>query len=398
MKKHKTLIVFLWILVIWSFLFSAIKYFLWQDLSSTLNPDLQTLAWYLSFWAVFAYLIWWAIAYSFLKKYVLAFLSWMVFLLMLFVYFVWIKSTFILAFIVSFIGFLYWLWVVLRNIIVSIEIQKTWIKDTKLNALVNIVFIVFIILWTVLGSKLSELYAHNGILAILGLIFILFILSLNLDYDNVCLKDWFKCILSKKYLVEKKLAFKDSFSKFIPEIKYVYKNFFYLIMTSSIIWSIATIVSQKAVEFSVDKFSIQASSAGFVLLYSSVWAILWNVISSFLKNRWKSFFVLNFIMSLLILLFIYFQNSFFEISVLAFLLWLIFGASTNLIDAYFLTKIWEEDKKEYWSATYWLVFSITLFVMMFFASFIDKTWGFNILMIVLAVLLVLVNLIFYRIK
>jgi len=396
LKKYKTLIIFLLILAIWSFLFSCIKYFIWQDLNTTLKPDLQSLAWYLSLGAVFSYLIWWAVAYSFLKRYILAFLSFFVLLIISFIYFVDIYSFLNLWIVISLIGFLYGLWVVLRNIIVSIEIQKTWIKDTKLNALVNIIFIVFVILGTVLGSKLSELYNHNGLLVIIWFLIVLFSFSLSLDYDNVCLKTWIKCMVSKKYLVEKKLVFKNSLSKFIPEIKYIWKNFFYLIITSSIIWSIATIVSQKIVEISIDKFHMLASNASFAMLYSSLWAILWNIISSVLKDRWKSFLILNLIMTVLILFFLFFSNSFLQISILIFILWWVFGANSNLIDAYFLKKIWEEDKKEYWSATYGLVFSIVLFIMMFVASFIDKIWGYKILFVVLALILLLVSALFYK--
>lgn len=395
MKKYNTLITFFTILSIWSFLFSAIKYFIWNDFSF-LNIDLQVLSGYLSLGAIFAYLVGWALAYSFLKRYLLFFLAFWVSALLILLYFLNIKSALILWIIFIIIWFLYSLWVILRNIILSIEIEKTWIKDTKLNAIANVLFIVFIILWTILGSKIYEIFSKNGIFVLFVITLILAFVSLALNYDKVCIWNWIKLICSKKYLVEKHLKLKESFSKFLPEIKFIYKNLFYIIIVSSILWTITTIISQKAIELAVANFHIQASKAGFILLYSSLGAILWNIISSFLKSRWKSFFILNFLMSFAILAFIVFQKSFFQISVLAFILWTIFGASSNLIDAYFLKRIWDENKKEYGSATYGLVFSIVLAIGMFFASFIDKKIGTNTLFVIMAIIVLFSNFYFYK--
>ena len=141
--RYKTLIIFLIILICWSFLFSGIKFFVWQDLQTSISPDLETLAWYLSLGSAFAYLIWWAISLVFLKRYLLFFFANLIAILLILTYFFPISSNIYLAFIISFIGFLYWLWVVLRTIILSIEIQKTWISDAKLNAIANVLFIIF---------------------------------------------------------------------------------------------------------------------------------------------------------------------------------------------------------------------------------------------------------------
>jgi hypothetical protein len=86
-----------------------------------------------------------------------------------------------------------------------------------------------------------------------------------------------------------------------------------------------------------------------------------------------------------------FNSTFLGVWIIAFLIGLIFWASTNLIDAFYLGKIWEEDKKEYWSSTYWLIFSIIIFFMMFLSSFIDKNYGFNILMYILWTIVLLIN-------
>lgn len=392
MQKYKTFLIFILLTAIWSSLFSTIKYFFWWNLQDTFATDLQVLSGYLSLGWILAYLLWGAIAYTFLKKYLLFSFSFLTLIYVLIAYAFPIQSTFWLAFIVSWIGFFYWLWVVLRSVLVSIEIKKTWLPDTKVNAIISVVFIVFLIIWTIAWSKIYEWMWHNGFLIIIVLLVVSCIVSLFLDYDKISIKSllskWFK-----NYRLDRTRTLKSWIKNFFPELKYIFKNFSLIIISSSFIWAISTVVSQKAVEYSVSEFSKLPSEASFLLLYSSVWAIIWNIVSTFLwKYRWKSFFWLNLVLWILIILFPIFNSTFFEVWVIAFLVWLVFGASTNLIDAYYLNRIWEEDKKEYWSATYWLVFSTILFVMMFFSSFIDKNFNFDILMYILWCIILLVNI------
>jgi hypothetical protein len=80
------------------------------------------------------------------------------------------------------------------------------------------------------------------------------------------------------------------------------------------------------------------------------------------------------------------------------LVWLVFWSSTNLIDSFYLSKLWEEDKKEYGSSTYWLIFSIILFWIMFISSYIDKQYWFDILMYILGWWVLLGNFLFFNRK
>jgi len=392
MQKYKTFIIFIILTAIWSSLFSIIKYFFWWDLWNSVAPDLQVLSGYLSLWWVIAYLLGWAIAYTFLKKYLLFSFSFLTLVFVTIAYIFPIESNIWMIFIISWIWFFYGLWVVLRSILTSIEIQKTGLEDTKVNWIIGIVFIVFLIIWTILGSKIFELMWHNWFLVIILLLVVSSIVSLYLDYDKISLKsllsNWFT-----NYKLDRKHKFTSALKNFFPEIKYILKNFYLIIFSSAIIWSISTVVSQKAVEYSVDTFQKLPSEASFLLLYSSIWAILWNIVSSFLsKYRWKSFFILNILLWILIIIFPIFNETFFQVSIIAFLVWLIFGAWVNLIDSYFLKKIWEEDKKEYGSSTYWLIFSIILFWTMFLASFIDKKYWFDVLMWILGSLVLIINI------
>ena len=147
MQKYKTFIIFIILTAIWSSLFSTIKYFFWWDLWAWIAPDLQVLSGYLSLGWILAYLLWWAIAYTFLKKYLLFVFSFLTLIFVLIAYFIPIETNFWLAIIISSIWFFYWLWVVLRSILISIEIQKTGMDDTKVNWIISIVFIVIIPLY-----------------------------------------------------------------------------------------------------------------------------------------------------------------------------------------------------------------------------------------------------------
>ena len=398
MQKYKTFIIFIILTAIWSSLFSTIKYFFWWDLWNSLAPDLQVLSGYLSFGGILAYLLWWALAYSFLKKYLLFAFSFLTLIFVSIAYLFPISNNFSLAFIISIIWFFYWLWVVLRTILVSIEIQKTGMQDTKVNWIISIVFIVFLIIWTIAWSKLFEVFGHNWFLVIIGLLVLSSIVSLFLDYDNISLKSLFQNWL-KSYKLEKTHKLKTALKNFFPELKYILKNFSFIIIFSSIIWSVSTVVSQKAVEYSVKEFHKLPSQAAYLLLYSSVWAILWNIISGFLtKYRWKSFVILNIFLSLLIIFFPFFNSTFFQVWIIAFLVWLVFWASTNLIDSFYLSKLWEQDKKEYGSSTYGLIFSIILFWTMFISSYIDKQYWFDILMYLLGWGVLLGNFLFFNKK
>ncbi len=392
MNKYKTFILLIILTALWSSIFSTIKYFLWGDLWESLAPDLQMLSGYLSLGWIIAYIIWWALAYTFLKKYLLFWFSTLTLIFVTIAYLFPLNSSSGLAFIVWSIWIFYWLWVVLRSILTSIEIQKTWLGDTKVNWIISIVFIVFLIIWTIAWSKIFEVFWHNGFLIIIFLLFLSSIVSLFLDYDGISIKSLLKNGF-KNYRLEKTHKFNSALKNFFPEIQYIFKNFSLIIISSSFIWAISTVVSQKAVELSVDKFDKLPSEASFLLLYSSIWAILWNIISWFLgKYRWKSFFVLNIFLWILIILFPFFSSTFLQVWVIAFLVWLVFWSSTNLIDAFYLKKIWEVDKKEYGSSTYWLIFSIILFTMMFLSSFIDKKFWFDTLMYILWTLILWVNI------
>lgn len=383
MNKFKTFIIFVVLVSIWATFFATIKFYLWWELSDTLKPDLQKISWYLSLWCVFAFLVWGAFASTFLKKYYLFVISILSLLLVSIGYFIWFNTSYWFAFVVVLIWFLYWLWNVVKSVIIAIEIKKTWLAETLVNAIVWITFVIFIIIWSIVWSLLFEKLWHDGYLIIMSLLFIASIASFNLDYDKVHFSSLIKNGWNK-YLYDRKNSLQKSISLYIPDLKYILKNYSFIIIASSFLWTISTIVSQASIEFSVEKFSIDASKATYVLLYSAVGAILWNVLSVKMnKNRWKFYIIFNSLFGIIIFLFPFLAFNFSILSFMALILWMFFWVSSNLVDSYLLKRIWEENKKEYWASTFWLVFSIILFSMMFLSSLILQKFWFTTLMLLL---------------
>lgn len=381
--KYKTLIIFLILTAIWSAFFTTIKFFLWWDLRETIAPSLQTIAWYLSLWWVISYLIWWAIAYTFLKKYVLFFVSLFTLIIVIIAYVIWFDNNFFLGFILISIWIFYWLRSVLKNILIAIEIKKTGLPDTAVNALVWIVFVVFIILWTVLWSVLVDKMWREWLLVIVWMLVFTTWISLTLNYDKLTIKTLLKNWV-KSYYDNREKKFVDSMNDYLPDIIYITKKYYKVMLVSSLLWAISTVVSQKAVEYSLETFSVDQTKATTIMLYSAVWVIVWNILSARMnKSRWKFFKIFNISFATLIIALPFLWFSFFMVSLIALVIWVFFWIASNLIDAFFFKKIWDENKKEYWASTYWLVLSTVIFVTMFLSVYIWNVLWYEVLMVIL---------------
>ena len=267
--------------------------------------------------------------------------------------------------------------------IIAIEIKKTWLPDTMVNAFAWIVFVVFVIAWSIIWSLLHEKMWNNWNYVIIWMLALSSILSLFLDYDKITLKSLLQSGF-KSYFFDRRHKFINSMKNYIPDIKYITKKYYVVMISSSFLWAISTIVSQSAVEYSEIHFNKLWSEAALVLLFSAVWVIFWNFLSMKMdKARWKYFFIFNLIFSLLIISFPFVAVSFLYVKIFAFVIWIFFWVASNLIDAYFFRKIWDENKKEYGSSTYWLILSAVIFIMMIFSSNINTMFWFDILMYIL---------------
>lgn len=390
-SRYKTFLIFLILVVSWALFFATIKFFLWNELSSTFKPDLQQIAGYLSLGSAFAFLIWGAFAQIFLKKYFLFIIAFLSFLLVGIGYLVGYRTEWIFAFTVVSLWFLYGLWNVMKSVIISIEIKKTWLPETAVTAIVGMMFVLCIITGSLLGSVISENMGHSGYIILLVYLLLSALVSLFLNYDTITLsslvsRGW------KSYFLSREQSLVSAMKQYIPDLLFISRKYGAIIVASSVLWSLSTIISQASVEYSAMAFSMKNSEATILLLYSAVGAIIGSFLSIRMnQKRWFYFLIFNVLFALVVFLIPLLGTSFFRVSVLATLLGICFGTAVNLSDSYLLRCYGDENKKEYGASTAWLIFSIILFCSMFLSSIALKQFWYQAVMYVFSLIILVVS-------
>jgi hypothetical protein len=377
--------------VVWAIFFATIKFFLWGDLSASLRPNLQEIAGYLSLWWIWAFLVGGAFAHTFLKKYYLFAIALLTSLFILYGYIFSYSTDMIFAISITFIGFLYGLWNVMKSVIISIEIKKTGLPETAVTAIVGMMFVLCIIIGSLVGNIIYENMWHSWYLVLLAYLIIAGVTPFFLDYEST----EFRSLLKNGwwvYIQERKVSLIQALQQYIPDISYIARKYGMIIITSSVLWSLSTIISQITVEYSADKFGIKNSEATMILLYSALWAIVGSFISIKMNtNRWFYFLVFNILFAITVFLTPIIGNTFFILSMMAGILGMCFGTALNLSDSYLLKCFWEEDKKEYGASTMGLIFSTILFVSMFLSSRGLAQFGYQTMMYIFSIIILLVS-------
>ncbi len=391
MSRFKTFSIFLILVVVWALFFASIKFFLLGELSTTIEPDLQQIAGYLSLWWVGAYLIGGAFAQTFLKRYYLFIVALFSFFFVLFAYTIGFQSDFIFAGTVIFIGFLYGLWNVMKSVIISVEIKKTWLPETAVTAIVGMIFVVCIIIGSLIWSIIYEQLGHSWYLVLLSFLAVAAITPFFLDYQetrfSILIKDgWWAYFLSRKKDLQ------ASMRSYIPDLKYIIKNYLSIIVASSILWSISSVISQASVEYSAKMFDMKLSEATMILLFSALGAIIGGFLSIKMHTRrWFFFFLFGALFALSTLLIPILGTTFTRMSILATILGMCFGTSVNLSDSYLLRRYGDENKKEYGASTQWLIFSSILFLSMFLSSRAIRELGYEMVMYIFAAIILIIS-------
>jgi hypothetical protein len=398
MNRFRTFIIFLILVVVWALFFATIKFFLWGDLSTSLKPNLQDIAGYLSLGWIWAFLVGWAFAHTFLKKYYLFAIALLTSLFILYGYIFSYSTDMIFAVSITFIGFLYGLWNVMKSVIISIEIKKTGLPETAVTAIVGMMFVLCIIIGSLVGNIIYENMWHSGYLLLLGYLIIAGVTPFFLDYEST----QFRSLLKNGwwvYIQERKVSLIQALQQYIPDISYIARKYGMIIITSSVLWSLSTIISQITVEYSADKFGIKNSEATMILLYSALWAIVGSFLSIKMNtNRWFYFLVFNILFAITVFLAPIIGNTFFILSIMAGVLGMCFGTAVNLSDSYLLKCFGEEDKKEYGASTMGLIFSTILFVSMFVSSRGIGVIGYQNMMYIFSIIILIVSGILYIVQ
>jgi len=384
--KYKNLYLMIWLISIWSLFFAIYKYFIWWIFKND-TITLQFLSWYLSIGTLLAFIVWW-IFYELLKEKIYHFLVWLLTIITIISIFFIPWNYIVVWWITLLVWIFYGLWTVLRWILVSNEIESSNLWDTKVNWLANIFFIVSIIIWSIIWWIIAEKLDINWLYIIWWIIIIWIILWFFLKYKHSDINK------TKK---EKIIEYKNNY---ISDFKFILKKYFLIMFSASSLITIATILSQKAIEYNVNIIQIKQSSASMILLYSAIWTIIWNIISMKIKkDRWLFFMIFCFLFWISAILFPLFINNFLFISILSFIAWILFWITYNLVDSYFYKKIADDNKKSFWRASIWIVASITVAFVMFFVDYLQNIVWFNWVYYFMAIFIILLWIIlFYKRK
>ncbi len=388
--KNKNLIILFILIIVWSLFFAVYKYFMW-GVFKTETITLQYISWYLSIGTIWAFVIWGLVYELFReKKYHLGTMIFTI-LSILGIYFLapikLFSDSLLVGGVTLVIWFFYWLWWVLKNILISTQIKESSLWDTKINGLANIFFITSIIIWSIFGWKIAEKLGIYWIFIIVLLLIIGLIGGIFLSYKNQ---------EESKSIKQKALDYK---SNYINDFKFIIKKYSLIMIFTSFIIAIATILSQKAIEYNVEVLWKSGSESAVILIYSAVGSIVWNIISMKIKTaRWDKFFIFSLLFALTCFLFPSFISNFLSLSILAFIAWMFFWIIYNLLESYFFKKIADDEKKSYGSATLWVIMSSIIAFLMFLVDVVEKATSFAWVYYFMGTIILFVWIIIFRLK
>lgn len=392
MLKYKNYIISVILVIIWSLFFSIYKYYTWWLFDEDFLT-LEYIAAYLSLWWFFSFIIWWFI-YELLKErkfhFIISTLSILAIIILYLQYlFPVYDNIIIITSITIFIWFTYSFWVILRSILISTEINKNYASDTLLNWIANISFISSLIIWSILWWYLVEKLNEKWVYIIL-LILLISALSWLFLSNNLSISD-------NKNL---KSRFKEYKEHYIRDFLYVFKKYYIEMIFLWMIIVIATIISQKAIQYIVENTDMKQSIATFILLASALWSVIWNVLSMKInKNKWYFFMICSFLFWISTIILPFFLLNFIITILVAFVAWVFFWIVFNLLESDYLKNIAIDDKKSYWWTSLWLISSLVIWIMMILIDEIDKiVWITTTYIILWIILFIIWILIYFRKK
>lgn len=377
--KYRNFILLLLLVVLWSFHFSSYKLYMfdifnkipvlaWNEKKITL----EYIAGYLSFWVGISYIIGIFLYKKFWNKIYHSFITFITIAVFFVIYGygivifwnewtqkvfgIWVNLFVAIATLV--VGFCYGLWCILRNILVATEIQETKLWDTKVNGIVNILFTTFIIIGSIGGSYIAETFHIQGIYVLASLFFVALLLGIFVNLPHT--HNMSHATVSIHSIYE--------------ECLYIIKKYGIVIVCMTLLLWVATLLSQKAIEYSMDFLWKKQTEASFLFLYTALWAIIGNIISMFIhKYKWRYFLVLCILFGLCSFIFPFLAVTFVYTILIIFIAWFFFWVTFNLIESYFLNQIAIENKKTSGATVYGFVSSIIVWFLMLSMDFLQKT-------------------------
>lgn len=351
---RRSLISLLLLIALWSLFYAGVKYFFWGVYDGTsFTPTLESISGYVLIGSMIAYLIGGMLYARYSERLMLFIALWVG--ITAFFSAVWLPNISSYFFNISMIGIglAYSLYVIGKNTLIGREITTSSFGSSTIGAFTTIIFIVFLIIGTIVGAKIGETDS---------------LFSTWIVY--------FICILVGAFFV---LQFADTrrekreFHFSLALYKKLFVRYGIFMIGLACFWQISVEASQVAINYSKDFFDKSNSASSLLLIFSSIGAILGNILSvKISEKRLKSFmwitsgFVIIVFLFSTILGFAKMLDIYYIVQILAFLVGFFFGGAVNLSESYFFSLLGKDPDEAHISALYGFTLSfvgaITMFI------------------------------------
>lgn len=358
---RRSLVSLLLLIAFWSLFYAGFKYFFWwvyED--SDFSPTLEWISWYVLLGSMIAYFIGWPLYARLSERFMLFFSITLAGIFFLWAVFLPAISSWFFSISMIWLGFSYSLYVIGKNTLIGREISTSSLSSSAVWALTTVVFIVFLIVGTIIWSKIWETQG----LFIAGIFYFLWLLS-------IVLLDLFFADTRRE---------RTPFHFSLDLFRKLFLRYGIFMIALGCFWQISVEASQVAINYSKDFFDKSNSASSLLLLFSSVGAILGNIISVRLSSkREQSFTILTTLFILVILSFSTILglartlDMYLIVQILAFVIGFFFWWAVNLAESHFFALLGKDESKDYTSALYGFVLSLVWAIMMFISEKILHT-------------------------
>ena len=337
------------------------KFFLWSYLKDF--RSLEEIAGFLSLGTMLAFFVGWALSYAFKKKWIVIAAALLAIWSLLYGHYFGYKPYVLFATLLALDWVMYGLWQTIKWIIVTTEIQESKLSETVINWLTNVALLWWMLIWSYFGFAMYDKRAWMWVWWIVAVLTLTCILALFLWYD--------KRIPTHSII--------ESIKRTAPEIWFVVKKYFRLLIPIWILRATSTAMAQKMLEIWIDTFNRTPTKSIIVIVLSMAWIITWHIISVFFKRRnGRTLVLLTILFWVCVLFFPSFlrtHETYKFVKLYSLWLWVILWIIVNILEARFFHLIWDDHEKEYWSAAYWIVTNIIMFGTMLGTSTIEKHYN-----------------------
>ncbi|MFA6256511.1 MAG: MFS transporter [Candidatus Absconditabacterales bacterium] len=374
--KHKNLVIFITITFLRSVFIATLKFFLRSYLKDV-HISLEEIAGYLSLGGMIAYIVGGSLAYMFRKKNIIIFSGLIAILCLAIGNMLGYYPFRVFVLLVSSIGFAYSLRLIVKSIILSIEIQKSYRGEAKINGIINIAILTGILLGSYLGFTIFAKRGPTGFQAIIGLLVVASLLTVLMNYD--------------RHFETK--PFRQTLKQTIPNIIGIIKKYVRLLLPIGALRAISTAIGQKMLEMGVDIFQRTPKSSIVIIVISFIGAIAGQIISMlFTRKRKLIAMIFTIIFGLATIYFPHIINKFdyyITLNIFGFCTGIFFGIAVNLLEGRYFFHIGDDHRKEYGSAAYGIATSIIIFFIMITSDLLSRTVGIKICFFFFGIVLLL---------